>query len=77
MTPGYQLGHYEMSRKQGKRRRVFKVDVHMSKHATAYEALEVWPQEIARLQEIERISKADKLQGRLDTVRNFNCKERS
>ncbi len=75
MTPGYQLGHYRMSQKQGKRRSVFKVDVNMGGHATAYEALEVWPKGIARLQEIERISTADKLQGKLDTLRKITCKE--
>ena len=39
-TPSYRLGHYEMSGQQGKRRSVFKVDVHLEEHATADEALE-------------------------------------
>jgi hypothetical protein len=46
-TPSYQNGHYEMTGEQGKRRSMFKVDVHLGEHATCEEALAAWPFEIA------------------------------
>lgn len=67
-TPSYQLGHYEMSGEKGKRRSVFKVDVHLVDHATADEALAAWPREVDRLQQIGRDSKADKLRAKLDRL---------
>ena len=76
-TPSYQVGHYGMSGQQGKRRSVFKVDVHLEEHATADEALETWPIEIARLRGIGSVKKADELEGKLDALRDLTTKERS
>ena len=70
-TPSYQLGHYEMQGQPGKRRSVFKVDVHLGEHATADEALTAWADDIRRLRAIGRESKANKLQGKLDTLRRL------
>ncbi len=70
-TPSYQLGHYEMSGEQGKRRSVFKVDVHLGEHAAADEALAVWPQEVDQLRQIGRESKADKVEAKLNQLRGL------
>jgi hypothetical protein len=70
-TPSYQLGHYEMSGESGRRRSVFKVDVHLGEHVTAEDALAAWPEDIRRLREIGRDGKAEKLQGKLDTLRRL------
>ena len=70
-TPSYQLGHYEMSGDKGKRRSVFKVDVHLGEHPTAEDALSAWPQEITRLRQIGRESKADKLTDKLAELRRL------
>ncbi len=70
-TPSYQLGHYEMQGKKCKRRSVFKVDVHLGEHATAEDALAIWPHEIDHLRQIGRESKADKLQAKLDRLREL------
>ncbi len=70
-TPSYQLGHYEMSGEKGKRRSVFKVDVHLGEHATAEDALSVWPLEIEHLRQIGRDSKADKVEAKLDRLREL------
>ncbi len=71
-TPSYQLGHYEMSGDKGKRRSVFKVDVHLGEHANADEALASWPPEIARLEAIGRVNKADNLRGKLHKLRSLS-----
>lgn len=71
-TPSYQLGHYEMQGPSGKRRSVFRVDVHLGEHATADEALEVWPGEIARL-DATRPKQADKLRAKLDRLKELTC----
>jgi len=60
-----------MSGEQGKRRSVFKVDVHLGEHPTAEDALSVWPREIDQLRQIGRESKADKLQAKLDRLREL------
>jgi hypothetical protein len=70
-TPSYQLGHCEMKGEKGKRRSVFKVDVHLGEHPSADEALEVWHSEIVRLRQIGRESKAGKLQEKLDRLREL------
>jgi len=72
-TPSYQLGHYEMSGDKGKRRSVFKVNVHLGEHATADDALSAWPEDVVRLRAIGRESKADKLQAKLDRLRELTC----
>ena len=68
-TPSYQLGHYEMIGDPGKRRSVFKVDVHLGEYASAEEALSAWPEEIRRLDEIGRENKAEKLRHKLERLR--------
>jgi hypothetical protein len=70
-TTSYQLGHYEMSGEQGKRRSVFKVDVHLGEHATAEDALAAWPLEIHQLRQIGRERKAEKLQSKVDILREL------
>lgn len=72
-TPSYQLGHYEMQGVQGKRRSVFKVNVHLGEHPTAEDALGAWPQEVEQLRQIGRESKAEKLQHKLDRLRELSC----
>lgn len=76
-TSSYQLGHYEMSGEPGKRRSVFKVDVHLGEHATTDEALTAWPGEIDHLRKIGRDSKANKLQKNLDRLRQLSTGEDS
>lgn len=70
-TPSYQYGHYEMTGKPGERRSAFKVDVHLGEHASAEEALSAWPEEIRRLRKIGRENKADKLQAKLERLREL------
>ena len=72
-TPSYQLGHYEMRGEPGKRRSVFKVDVHLGEHSTPEEALAKWPQEVDQLRHIGRDSKAEKLLAKLDHLRELTC----
>lgn len=60
-TPSYQLGHYEMVGESGKRRSVFKVDVHLGEHETAEAALTAWSGDIDHLRRIGRVNHADKL----------------
>lgn len=67
-TPSYQLGHYEMSGEKGKRRSVFKVDVHLGEHSTAEDALSAWSHEVEHLRQIGRETKAEKLQSKLDRL---------
>jgi len=73
-TPSYQLGHYEMSGDKGKRRSVFKVDVHLGEHPTAEDALSAWPLEIDHFRQIGRESKAEKLQAKLETLQELTRK---
>jgi hypothetical protein len=70
-TPSYQLGHYEMSGEKGNRRSVFKVDIHVGEHPTAEDALAAWPEDVRRLRAIGRESKADKLEAKLDCLREL------
>lgn len=72
-TPSYQLGHYEMSGEQGKRRSIFKVDVHLGEHPTAEAALTAWPQEIDHLRQVGRENKADKVEAKLERLRELAC----
>lgn len=67
-TPSYQLGHYEMQGEPGKRRSVFKVDIHLGEHPTVEDAIGGWSQEIGRLRAIGRERKADKLQSKLQLL---------
>jgi hypothetical protein len=64
-TPSYQLGYYEMKGEKGKRRSVFKVDVHLGEHETAEDAIAAWSSTIEHLRKIGRENQADKLQSKL------------
>ena len=64
-TPSYQLGHYEMQGEKGKRRSVFKVDVHLGEYETSEDALAAWPDEIQHLRSVGRENQAFKLEGKL------------
>jgi hypothetical protein len=66
-TPSYQLGHYEMSGEPGKRRSVFKVDVHLGEHQTVDEALMAWANDVRQL-ETTRPRKAEKLRQKMDRL---------
>jgi hypothetical protein len=68
-TPSYQLGHYEMKGPAGKRRSVFKVDVHLGEHPTLEEALSTWSGEIDKLREVGRENKASKLEKKINELR--------
>jgi len=70
-TPSHQLGHYEMQGERCKRRSVFKVDVHLGEHAAPEDALAVWPHEIDQLRQIGRQSRAEKLQAKLERLRDL------
>lgn len=70
-TVSYQLGRYEMRGNPGYRRSVFKVDVHLGEYPTAEEALTAWPREIARLREVGRERKANRLQEKLDKLQKL------
>jgi len=70
-TVSYQLGYYEMRGKPGYRRSIFKVEVHLGEYPTAEEALSAWPREIARLREIGRGGKANRLEGKLPRLQEL------
>jgi hypothetical protein len=70
-TPSYQLGHYEMQGEKGKRRSVFKVDVHLGEHATPEGALTTWSEDLRRVRDIGKESKAEKLQAKLDRLQEL------
>ena len=76
-TSSYQLGHYEMQGDTGKRRSIFKVDVHLGEYPTVEDALTAWPGEIDHLRKIGRDSKANKLQKNLDRLRQLSTGEDS
>jgi hypothetical protein len=67
-TPSYQLGHYEMSGDPGKRRSVFKVDVHLGEHSTSEDALSAWSKEVGVL-ENGRPRQAEKLRAKMEKLR--------
>ncbi len=70
-TPSYQFGHYEMKGLSGKRRSVFKVDVHLGEYETPEAALSAWSEEIDHLRGIGRENKAEKLQSKLERLREL------
>ena len=70
-TPSYQLGHYEMKGEKGKRRSVFKVDVHLGQYESVEEALTNWPEEIESLQRFKHSKQADKLEAKLSRLREL------
>jgi hypothetical protein len=63
-----------MSGEAGKRRSVFKVDVHLGAHPTGEDALNAWPGEIDHLRQIGRDSKADKIEAKLNRLRELTRK---
>lgn len=70
-TASFQLGRYEMRGEPGERRSAFRVLVHLGEHPDAGEALSAWPGEIARLRAAGRESKANKMQEKLDRLREL------
>jgi hypothetical protein len=70
-TVSYQLGYYEMRGVPDYRRSYFKVEVHLGEYPTAGEALAAWPEEIRRLRKIGRENKAEKLQNKLEKLREL------
>jgi hypothetical protein len=44
----------------------------LGEHATAEDALEAWPNEIARLRQIGRDSKADKVEAKLNRLQELS-----
>jgi hypothetical protein len=75
-TVSYQLGHYEMTGVPDYRRSVFKVEVHLGEYPTTEEAMLAWPLEIARLSKIGRENKANRLQEKLDKLRELTKGDR-
>jgi lipid II:glycine glycyltransferase (peptidoglycan interpeptide bridge formation enzyme) len=55
----------------GERRSAFKVDVHLGEYVSTEQALAAWPQEIERLRQIGRESKAEKLQTKLERLQEL------
>jgi hypothetical protein len=70
-TPSYQFGHYEMQGPAGKRRSVFKVDVHLGEHPTPEEAEAAWSEDTKRLRRIGRENQANKRVGKLEKLRTL------
>ena len=60
-----------MMGENGKRRSVFKVDVHLGEHETAANALAAWSGEIDHLRSIGRENKAEKLEGKLNNLQGL------
>jgi hypothetical protein len=45
--------------------------IHLGQHSTAESALESWPQEVQELRQIGRPKQADRLQGKVSTLRRL------
>ena len=54
---------------------MFKVDVHLGEHPTPEDALAAWPQVVDHLCQIGRKGQADKLQEKLNRLRDLTRKE--
>ncbi len=65
VTPGYQLGHYEMTGKPGTRRSVFKVLVHLGEHATPEAALAAWREDLERARSVGRDKTATRIEEKI------------
>ncbi len=70
-TPSYQIGHYEMKGDKGKRRSVFKVDVHLGEYENPEVALDEWSQEIQRLRKVGRENQVKKLEAKMNKLREL------
>ncbi len=64
-TPGYQLGHYEMTGKPGARRSVFKVLVHLGEHQTPEAALAAWREDVGRTRSVGRDKTAARIEKKI------------
>ena len=60
-----------MQGEKGKRRSVFKVDVHLGEHQTPEAALAVWPSEVEHLRFIGRENQAEKVEAKLSKLRDL------
>jgi len=65
------IAHYEMQGPAGKRRSVFKVDVHLGEHEKVEAALSAWSDEVDHLRGIGRENKAEKLRTKLSKLRSL------
>jgi hypothetical protein len=63
-----------MGGNKGKRRSVFKIDVHLGGYATLEAYLSAWSSEIDQLRQIGHESKADKLQEKLNRLQELTEK---
>ena len=69
---GEQYGtYYQAVRSYREGGKVKQEVVHLGEHSTAESALESWPKEIAELKRVGRPRKAEKLQGKLDRLRDL------
>lgn len=59
----------------GKRRSIFKVDVHLGEHPTIDEAIKDWSEQIDHLHNIGKENKARKLQRKLDKLQELHDQE--
>jgi len=62
-----------MKGEKGKRRSVFKVDIHLGEYESVEAALDSWPKEIKELKKT-RPKQAEKLQVKLDTLRKVDTR---
>jgi hypothetical protein len=72
-TPGYQIGHYEMTGKPGARRSVFKVLVHLGEHATPEAALQAWREDVERAQRVGREKTAARIEAKIRKLEGAIC----
>jgi hypothetical protein len=69
---GEQYGtYYQAVRSYREGGKVKQEVVHLGEHQTVESALESWPQEVQELERIGRPRKAEKLQGKLDRLREL------
>lgn len=64
-TPGYQLGHYEMTGKPGARRSRFKVLVHLGEYQTPEDALATWREDVERARSVGRDKTAARIEKKI------------
>ena len=64
-TPGYQLGHYQMTGKPGVRRSRFKVLVHLGEHAKPEAALAAWREDVERARSVGRDKTAARVEEKI------------
>jgi hypothetical protein len=64
-TPGYQLGHYEMTGKPGARRSRFEVLVHLGEYQTPEDALAAWREDVERARSVGRGKTAARIEKKI------------